>query len=89
MAISGAASAGEWVRQIVAASSSEPMATEAIWKALDKYAGAGPNALARLQAVLEYIDDQLIERNDGPVMRGLWAAVADYLEKVQEGLAAA
>ena len=84
-----AASAGEWVRQMAAASSREPVATEAIWKALDKYAGQGPNALSRIQAVLEYIDDQLIERNDGPVMRGLWAAVADYLEKVQEGLAAA
>ncbi len=84
-----AASAGEWVRQMAAASSQQPMTTEAIWKALDKYAGAGANTLARIQAVLEYIDDQMIERNDGPVMRGLWAAVTDYLEKVQEGLAAA
>lgn len=83
------ASAGEWVRQITAASTREPMATEAIWKALDKHAGQGPNTLARIQAVLDYIDEQMIERNDGPVMRGLWAAVADYLEKVQEGLAAA
>lgn len=49
----------------------------------------GTTSLARIQAVLEYIDDQMIERNDGPVMRGLWAAVTDYLEKVQEGLAAA
>lgn len=83
------ASAGEWVRQMTAASSTEPMATEAIWKALDKHVGQGPNALMRIQDVLDHIDRQLIERNDGPVMRGLWAAVADYLEKVQEGLAAA
>ena len=83
------ANAHEWVRQVVAASEREPLATEAIWKSLDKFAGHGPNALMRVRDVLEHIDNQLIERNDGPVMRALWVRVADYMERVQEGLAAA
>lgn len=83
------ANANEWVRQIVAASEDEPLATDAIWKSLDKFAGAGPNALSRVRDVLDCIDGHLIERNDGPVMRGLWVRVADYMERMQEGLAAA
>ena len=35
------------------------------------------------------IDGELIDRKGGQIMRDLWTTVADYLEKVQEGLAAA
>ena len=83
------ASAGEWVRQTVAKCHAEPMTTEAVLKSLEKYVGHGERALGRTQEVLDYLDRQLIERNDGPVMRALWSTVADYCEKVQEGLAAA
>jgi len=38
---------------------------------------------------LNYIDGELIERRGGQAMRDLWQTVTDYLEKVQEGLAAA
>jgi hypothetical protein len=83
------ANAAEWVRQTVAASQEEPMTTEALYKSLERHIGQGERALDRLRDVLEHIDQELIARNDGPVMRGLWAAVADYLEKVQEARAAA
>jgi len=94
--------AQEWISQTVAACLAKPMTTEAILKSLEKHVGDksigqgdGPGnvhsdrALARVQAVLEAIDQEMIERNDGPVMRQLWLTVADYLEKVLEARAAA
>jgi len=81
--------ASEWVRQIVAKSQDEPMSTEAVLKSLEKHVGQGEKSLARVQAILEYIDSQLIERKGGQAMRDLWTTVADYLEKVQEAAAAA
>ncbi len=82
------ASSGEWVRQIVAKSQEEAMTTEAVLKSLERYVGQGEKTLGRVQAVLDYIDGELIERRGGQTMRDLWATVADYLEKVQEGIAA-
>ncbi|MBY0370535.1 hypothetical protein K2X33_07610 [bacterium] len=83
------ASAAEWVRQIIATSQTKPMATEAVLKSLERHIGLGDKALPRVQAVLEYIDGELVERRGGLVMRDLWATVADYIEKVQEAQAAA
>ena len=83
------ASSSEWVRQIVAQSREESMSTEAVLKSLERHVGQGDKVLARTQAVLDYIDNELVERPGGHVMRDLWTTVADYLEKVQEGLAAA
>lgn len=84
------ASAGEWVRHIVAQSQTEPMTTEDVLKSLERYAGSNAEKLLpRVQAVLDYIDNELVERRGGQVMRDLWASVADYIEKVQEGRAAA
>jgi hypothetical protein len=39
--------------------------------------------------VLDYLDQQMIDRNDGPLMRQLWLVVSDYQEKVLEARAAA
>jgi hypothetical protein len=83
------ANAGEWVRQIVFKCQDTPMSTEEIFKSLEKNVGVNENTLNRVQAIADYIDQQMIERNDGPVMRQLWAAVSDYLEKVLEARAAA
>jgi hypothetical protein len=83
------ANAGEWVRQTVASAQAEPLPTEAVWKSLERHIGQGDKALARARDVLDYIDQQLLERKDGPAMRGLWHTVADYLEKMQENMAAA
>ncbi len=82
-------SASQWVGHIVATSLETPMTTEAVLKSLERYVGQGEKALARVQAVLDHIDRELIDRRGGQVMRDLWATVADYLEKVQEGMAAA
>lgn len=82
-------SAGEWVRQIVAKSHEQPMSTEEVLKSLERHAGMGDRALLRVQAVLEFIDAELVERRGGPVMRDLWTTVADYQEKAQEAQAAA
>jgi len=79
----------EWVRQILAKSQEEPMTTEAVLKNLERAVGLGEKALPRVQAILAYIDEQMIERKGGQVMRDLWATVSDYLEKVQESLAVA
>ena len=79
----------EWVRQTIAASAAQPMSTEAVFKSLERHVGQGDRALVRAREVLGYLDAQLIECNHGPAIRQLWAAVADYIEKVQEGLAAA
>jgi hypothetical protein len=81
------ATANDWVRQILAKSQEQPMSTEEVLKSLERY--AGDRALARVQAVLEYIDAELVERRGGMVMRDLWSTVADYQEKVQEAQAAA
>ncbi len=82
-------SAREWVRQTVVKCQGEPMATEAILKSLEKALGQGEKTLERVQSIVKHLDNELIERNDGPVMRKLWAAVTDYLEKVLESRAAA
>lgn len=82
-------SASEWVRQIVASAQTEPLPTEAVWKSLERHIGQSDRALTRIREVLDHIDGELIKRNNGPVMRGLWSAIADYLERMQENLAAA
>ncbi len=51
--------------------------------------GQGEKALRLAAAILDYLDGQLVERNGGLVMQALCATVADYLEKIWEGLAAA
>ncbi len=83
------ASAAEWVRQTVASSQNQPMTTEVVLKSLERHVGQGDRARGRAQAVLEYIDGELIEHRGGLVMRDLLVTVADYLEKVQEAQAAA
>ncbi len=79
----------DWVRQIVATCQTEPMSTEAILKSLEKTVGVGDAAVLRIQAVLDLLDEEMIARNDGPVVRQLWLTVADYQEKVLESRAAA
>ncbi|MHB1207673.1 MAG: hypothetical protein ACYCZX_19070 [Rhodospirillaceae bacterium] len=79
----------EWVRQILEKSQQEPMTTEAVLKSLERNIGQGEKTIDRIQALLVYIDGELVERRGGPVMRDLWSTIADYLEKVQEGMAAA
>jgi hypothetical protein len=79
----------EWVRQTVDKCQDEPMPTETILKSLEKVIGHGDQMLVRLQAVVEHLDSELINRNDGPVIRQLWATVTDYHEKVLEARAAA
>jgi len=83
------ANARQWVQQMIVAASVKPLTIETIWKSLDKHVGQGPQAVARINDVLTHIDDQLIDRTGGPAMSTLWNAVADYLERTQEGLAAA
>jgi hypothetical protein len=83
------ASAGEWVRHIMFKCQDTPLTTEEIFKSLEKHVGVNENTLLRVQAIADYIDQQMIERNDGPAMRQLWAAVSDYMEKVLEARAAA
>lgn len=80
--------ARDWVKHIITRSQEEPMPTEDILKSLERNIGLGEKAMPRVKAVLDYIDGELIERRGGQVMRDLWHTVADYLEKVQEGLAA-
>jgi len=94
--------AQDWIRQTAAQCLAEPMTTEAILKSLERHVGDrsvgqgdGPGGLvsdrvlARVQGVLAELDQEMIDRNDGPVMRQLWVTVADYLEKVLEARAAA
>ncbi len=81
--------AQEWVRQITAKCQIEPMTDEAILKSLEKAIGQGEQTLARVQAIVDYLDQEMIERRGGPVMRQLWATITDYLEKVLEARAAA
>ncbi|MBX7198503.1 MAG: hypothetical protein K1X51_03930 [Rhodospirillaceae bacterium] len=79
----------EWVNAIVTKSLSEPMATEDVLKSLERNIGQSERTIERVQAILNHIDGELVERRGGQVMRDLWHTVADYLEKVQEGQAAA
>jgi hypothetical protein len=83
------ANAREWVTQIVSKSYEDPMPTEAVLKSLERHIGQGEKALERVQAVLEYIDGELVARRGGLLMRDLWNTISDYLEKVQEERAAA
>ncbi len=81
--------ASDWVKNIVSRSQQEAMPTEDVLKSLERNVGQGEKALPRIQAILNYIDGELIDRRGGQIMRDLWSTVADYMEKVQEGLAAA
>lgn len=81
--------ASDWVKHIVSRSQEEPMPTEDVLKSLERNFGQGEKAMPRVKAVLDYIDGELVDRRGGQVMRDLWHTVADYLEKVQESLAAA
>jgi hypothetical protein len=83
------ASAAEWVRQTVASSQSQPMTTESVLKSLERHVGQGDRARDRAQAVLEYIDGELIEHRGGLAMSDLLVMVSDYLERVEEARAAA
>lgn len=83
------ATAKEWVRQTLDKSQASPMTTDDVLKSLERFIGQGDRALKKARAVLDYIDGELIERRGGLVMRELWHAVADYIEKVQEARAAA
>ena len=77
------------MRQTAAKCQDEPMPTETLLKSLEKVLGQGDQLLTRLQALIEHLDGEMINRNDGPVMRQLWAVVTDYHEKVLEARAAA
>lgn len=84
------ADACEWVSEIVAAGEHEPLATDAIWKSLDSYAGRGAAASGRVRDVLDYISVLLANHSESPLeapLAGLWVRVADYL-KVHERRAA-
>jgi hypothetical protein len=81
--------AAEWVRHVVAASRTDPMTTEGVLKSLEKAVGQGDKSLARVVAIIDHLDRQLSERPEDQVLRDLHVTVLDYLERVQEGLAAA
>ncbi len=83
------ASAREWVRQMVAKCEAEPLPTEAVLKLLERQVGQGEKMMLNVQAILDVLDRELIERNDGPVMRQLWLTVMEYYEMVLEARAAA
>lgn len=79
----------EWVNHIISCSQEEPMATEDVLKSLERNIGQGEKTIERVRAVLTHIDGELAECRGGQAMRDLWSTITDYLEKVQEGLAAA
>lgn len=81
--------AQEWVRQTVAKCQDEPISSEVILKSLEKAVGLGEQTLPRVQAILDYLDQEGIERRGGPILRQLWAVITDYQEKVLEARAAA
>ena len=81
--------AAEWVRHVVGASRAEPMTTEAVLKSLEKAVGQGDKSLTRVVAIIDQLDRQLSERPEDQTLRDLHLTVLDYLERVQEGLAAA
>jgi len=78
-----------WVTQIIERSQREPMATEDVLKSLELNIGQGADMLESVRAILDHIDNELIERRGGQTMRDLWAALSDYQEKVLEGRSAA
>jgi hypothetical protein len=82
-------SAREWVRQMAAKCEGEPLPVETVLKLLERQVGHGEKMLLNVQAILDVLDRELIERNDGPVVRQLWLTVMDYYEKVLEARAAA
>ncbi|MHB1206404.1 MAG: hypothetical protein ACYCZX_12610 [Rhodospirillaceae bacterium] len=82
------ANARRWTLDMIALSPMRPLAPEIIWESLEKYAGRGPLGVGRCRDLLDHIDGQLIERRGGPAMRALWQTVADYLDRVQQSLAA-
>ncbi len=81
--------ASEWVRQVAAAARANPMTTEGVLKNLEKAVGQGEKSLTRVVAIIDQLDRQLSERPEDQVLRDLHATVLEYLERVQEGLAAA
>lgn len=82
------ANSQQLVRQMLVSVEAQPPAYDVIWKTLDKHVGHGPQAVPRINDVLMYIDEQLINEA-GPAMSKLWHIVTDYLERTQESLAAA
>lgn len=82
-------SAREWVRQMAVKYQAEPLPTEAVLKLLERQVGQGEKMMLNVQAILDVLDRELIERNDSPIMRQLWLTVMDYYERVLEARAAA
>ena len=80
------ASASEWVNEMVSAAARAPLATDAIWKSLDRYAGRDGNAEGRLKEVLDCINGALPNHSEGP-LPALWVRVADYLSVRRRGAA--
>lgn len=78
-----------WVNQIIERSQRDPMSTEDVLKSLERNVGQGPQMMEGVQAILDHIDNELIERRGGQSMRDLLATVSDYQEKVLEGRSAA
>lgn len=82
-------SAREWVRQMAVKYQAEPLPTEAVLTLLERQVGQGEKMMLNVQAILDVLDRELIERNDSPIMRQLWLTVMDYYERVLEARAAA
>lgn len=83
------ATAAQWVRNTLSQAGTQPLVTETVWKSLDRHVGQGAGSLDKIRAVLDYIDNQLIERTGGRATSALWTLVADYLDRTQEEQAAA
>ena len=82
------ANPSRWTLDMISLSPMKPLAPDVIWANIEKYAGYGPLGVGRCRDLLDYIDGQLIERRGGLAMRALWQTVADYLDRVQESIAA-
>ena len=65
------------------------MAKLEIQKSLERNVGQGPDMLEAVTAITDYVDNELVERRCGQIMRDLYVTLCDYKEKVQEGRAAA
>lgn len=49
----------------------------------------GDKALARIRAIHDHLDELMVDRRGGQVVRALWQTVADYSDKYLEATAAA
>ena len=80
-----------FVRQIAATPPNQAPQPEAVWKGLERYAGAGPLGVGRTQTLLAYIDRQMVEQQ-GPVPKRhlgrLRHVAVDYLEMLDEKMRA-